>query len=384
MRLQIADSLDHVDSGDWNALDHAGVPFLRHEFLAALERSGCVSRDTGWEPRHLLAWDPAPGGGETLAGAVPLYRKTHSYGEYVFDWAWANAYARQGLAYYPKLVSCIPFTPATGPRLLLSAGAAPETAEALVREAVALVPREGASSLHWLFLPRGETAQLERQGHLRRTGYQFHWHNDGYQDFEDFLAGFSARKRKNIKRERRRVREAGIQISVLQGGEIGRRHWETFYRCYRATIQRHGAIPYLNPAFFQEIGSTLPENIVLILARRHGEEVAGALYFQGRAGLYGRYWGGLRRFDGLHFELCYYQAIEYCIRRRLPRFEAGAQGEHKLSRGLLPANTYSCHRLERPEFQQAVAEFLGREANGLDLYIGELNEHAPFKARGNA
>lgn len=376
MHLHIIESIDQIDSQEWNTLAGEDHPFLRHEFLAALEHTGCVGGRSGWTPHYLIAEDSAG----RLAGAVPLYVKTHSYGEYVFDWAWAGAYARAGLDYYPKLVAAVPFTPATGPRLLIAAGQDAASIAVQLIEGVQQQVRElAASSIHWLFATERDGGWLQRHGYLRRVGCQFHWRNRGYRDFDGFLAGLSSEKRKKIKRERRYVREAGIEMEIITGAALQETHWQAFYRFYRSTIEKHGAQAYLTRAFFHELGARMPQQVVLILARHGREYVAGALNLRGRDGLYGRYWGTLEAFHSLHFETCYYRALEYCIEQGLSRFEAGAQGEHKLSRGFLPTPVYSYHWLSRPEYFNAVADFIARERAGVEGYMDELREHAPFK-----
>jgi len=376
MKREVITRLAGVGRDDWNRVAGTGNPFLRHEFLAALEASGCTGGDSGWQARHLLLRDDAG----ALLGAVPLYLKSHSYGEYVFDWAWADAYARAGLRYYPKLVAAVPFTPVTGPRLLIAPQVERDpVASALIDGALELAEASASSSLHWLFTPPAECALLESRGLLRRVGYQFHWQNRGYRDFDDYLAGFAAAKRKKIRRERRQVREAGITLEVVRGAEAGAAHWNAFHAFYRDTVRKHGAIPYLNREFFHELGRQLPEAVVLILARHGDEWVAGALNLQGADTLYGRYWGGREGYHSLHFETCYYRAIEYCIDTGLARCEAGAQGEHKLARGFLPVPTYSAHWLRHPQFAHAVSDYLARERQGLELYLAELDGHSPFK-----
>ena len=443
MRLRVLESLADVPADEWNRLAGRTNPFVRHEFLLALEASGCVSALSGWLPRHLAVYDEAPP--YTLLGAAPLYLKEHSYGEYVFDWAWADAYARAGLQYYPKLVSAVPFTPVSGPRLLFaeergceavistrsgtgdpapaSERAAPRDAGAatgprllcaeergtdegapaacapvfarspppeahtvsvavagrLIEGALELARELDVSSLHWLFTRADEAQRLERHGHVRRSGYQFHWHNNGYRSFDDFLAGFVSAKRKKIRRERRYVREAGVEMRVLHGAELGDEHWRTFYGFYHATVRKHGAIPYLSQDFFRMLGRTLPQAVVMILALHRGECVAAALNLRGEDALYGRYWGGREDFNSLHFEACYYSPIEYCIAHGLKRFEAGAQGGHKLARGLLPVATCSAHWLQAAQFQRAVADYLAHERHGVEYHMDELREHAPFR-----
>ncbi|MGE5240448.1 MAG: GNAT family N-acetyltransferase [Bacteroidota bacterium] len=379
MYLSIAESLEQIPATDWNALAGDANPFLRHEFLHALEATGCVSARNGWQPRHLVIHSDGARRGRLL-GAAPMYLKDHSYGEYVFDWAWANAYARAGLSYYPKLVVGVPFTPATGPRLLVLAGT--DTAaikKRLVQGALDVMQQSAASSLHWLFLTEDDACQLDADNHLMRTGYQFHWTNAGYRAFDDFLSTFTAQKRKKIKRERRYVQEAGIAMEALSGGAVTAAHWDVFYEFYHSTIRQHGAIPYLSRDFFHRLGEAMREQVVLIFARRGVEYVAGALNLRGADTLYGRYWGSRGEFHSLHFETCYYSAIEYCIERGLKRFEAGAQGEHKLARGFTPVVTRSAHRLVHPQFNRAVADYLERERIDVASTMNELNEHVPFK-----
>jgi predicted N-acyltransferase len=377
MHFAILDGLGSVPAAAWNALA-PGHPFLSHEFLSALERTGCVGGGTGWVPQYLVAHDRAGPGGRLL-GAVPLYLKEHSYGEFVFDWAWAGAASRIGIEYYPKLVAAVPFTPVTGPRILVSPDADTGTRLQLIDAARAHARRIRASSLHWLFADQNDSARLEERAFMVRVGYQFHWNNNGCADFDDFLSGFSAQKRKKVKRERRFVRDAGVELEVLAGEAILPHHWQAFYRFYRATIDKHGAAPYLTREFFQEIGRTSPQSLVLVLARHGTRYVAGALNFRSANALYGRYWGALEEFHSLHFETCYYQAIDYCLREGLQRFEAGAQGEHKLSRGFLPVPTYSAHWIGDARLARAIEDFVARERNAVTYYIDELNEHSPFK-----
>ena len=379
MQLRILNSLADIAAADWNSLTDGTNPFTQHEFLYALEHAGCIGAGTGWLPHYTVVTDESSG---KPLGAVPLYLKEHSYGEYVFDWAWANAYARAGLEYYPKLVAAIPFTPATGPRLLIAPQADREAvANTLIEATLAHAQQIRASSLHWLFTTESETQLLERHGLLRRSGFQFHWSNPGYRDFEDFLASFTADKRKKVRRERRAVREAGVTVEMRDGLTLDESDWDRFHEFYHATVRAHGAIPYLTRAFFHSIGAAMPRSVLLALARRGSTYIGGALFFRGRDTLYGRYWGGTEHVPGLHFETCYYVAIEYCIAHDLKRFEAGAQGEHKLARGFVPTPTYSAHWLAHPQFARAVADFLAREHGNLEYAMHELNEHAPFKQR---
>jgi hypothetical protein len=346
-----------------------GNPFASHAFLSALLETGCASARTGWQPQFLLLRHQG-----ALAAAMPLFLKSHSYGEYVFDWAWADAYARHGLEYYPKLLSAIPFTPVGGPRLLARGD---DERAALLGAALELAQQ--ASSLHILFPPEGEAALMQRAGMMLRRTVQFHWRNEGYADFEDFLSRLTRHRRKVIRQERRRVREAGVAIRRLQGPEIERAHWEFFARCYRRTYAEHRSSPYLNLEFFLRIGETMPQNLVLILAERDGRPVAAALDVISADAIYGRYWGALEAVPLLHFECCYYQGIEHAIEQRLARFEGGAQGEHKLFRGLMPVETLSAHWLAHPQFARAIEDYLARERSGIARYVDELNEHSPFR-----
>jgi predicted N-acyltransferase len=379
MHVSVVDSLTKIPASDWNGLAGVANPFLRHEFLAALESTGCVGAETGWTPQHLVLHADGPLAGRLL-GAIPMYLKYHSYGEYVFDWAWANAYENAGHRYYPKLVIGIPFSPVTGPRLLAAAGTNTVTIQrCLIEGAVAHMQACGASSLHWLFLTEEDAGLLEAQGHMQRSGYQFHWKNPGCNNFDEFLATFTAQKRKKIKRERRYVREAGIVMETLTGAAIEPAHWDIFHEFYRSTIRAHGAIPYLSQDFFHRLGDSLSDRVVLVFARFGADYVAGALNLRGADTLYGRYWGNRGEFHSLHFETCYYTAIEYAIAQGLQYFEAGAQGEHKLARGFTPVITRSAHRLMHPEFSRAIADYLSRERLGVAAYVDELNEHVPFK-----
>jgi len=375
LRVEILGDLRGIDAGAWDECAGSKNPFLQHAFLLALEESGCVGGSTTWRPQHLAVYR-----GNRLVGAVPLYLKFDSYGEYVFDWAWAQAYQRAGMQYYPKLVAAIPFTPVSGKRFLVAPGENfTEIAGLLTDSALQHARKLNVSSLHWLFTSGQDTQLLEQHDHLRRTGYQFHWCNEGYESFDDFLVSFSSTKRKKIKRERRHVREAGVSLEIIEGEDMTDELWNRFYAFYRSTIECRGAIPYLNPGFFKQIGRTMADNIVLVLAKHDDKYVAGALNLKGDDTLFGRYWGSVGEFNSLHFETCYYRAIEYCIDKGLTRFEAGAQGEHKLSRGFLPSKTWSAHWLSHPEFTQAVAEFLNREHQGIEHYVNVLQSHSPFR-----
>jgi predicted N-acyltransferase len=369
-------AIDEVDAPEWNALDLRGVPFVRHEFLAALEHARCVGTGTGWQPRHVLVRR-----GTRLVGAMPLYEKTHSWGEFVFDFGWAQAYSRHGMNYYPKLVAATPFTPATGPRLLVADGEDPAVVRAALLDAARSAMRElGASSLHVQFADEPDATWLERDaGLLGRVDCQFHWQNHGYADFEAFLATFTADKRKKAKRERRRVFEAGITFEMRTGAELDAREWRAVHALHADTFRRHGHEPYLNLAFFQEVSRTLPGQPVVLLARAGREIVATAIFFRGADTLYGRYWGAAGDFHSLHFEACYHQGIEYCIANGLQRFEPGTQGEHKLARGFAPAFTRSAHQIADPRFAQAIARFLDDERAAVRAYAREAGQHVPFR-----
>ena len=369
LTLRVVEDLGAVPAGEWNALA-GGNPLLRHEFFSALHETGCAGERTGWAPRFLTLWD-----GDRLRGALPLYLKSHSYGEYVFDWAWADAYERSGLAYYPKLLCAVPFSPVSGARLLAADRAARDR---LVAAALELA--RGVSSLHVLFPPESEARELAHAGLMLRRGVQFHWTNAGYATFDDFLATLTRDKRKKIRQERRRVREAGVSLVRRTGREITHEDWKFFVRCYNLTYRAHHSTPYLNLAFFTRLGETLPDHVLLILAERDGRPIAAALDIFSEEALYGRYWGAVEHVPCLHFEACYYQGLEFCIERGIRAFEGGAQGEHKLARGFLPTPTWSAHWLRHPRFADAVEKFLAREAQGVERYIDELGEHSPFRA----
>ena len=375
-RLRVVESLAGVPASAWNALS-PGDPFTSHEYLSALIDTGCASERTGWRPQILLL----ERGGQ-LAGAMPLFLKSHSYGEYVFDWAWADAYQRHGLAYYPKLLCAVPFTPVTGPRLLAAHSA---EREALARAAGELA--RDVSSLHVLFPTEAEATLLQGAGLMLRRTVQFHWENatgGGYADFEDFLGRMTRHRRKVIRQERRRVREAGVSFRRLRGAQIEPAHWEFFERCYRRTYALHRSTPYLNLEFFLRLGATLSPHCLMVLAERAGRPVAASLNILAGNKIFGRYWGAQEHIPLLHFECCYYQAIDYAIEQRLQAFEGGAQGEHKLYRGLLPVETHSAHWLAHAGFASAVEDYLRRETAGVARYVDELNELSPFRTPASA
>jgi uncharacterized protein len=375
LRIQVARSISEAAPADWNALTGTDYPFLRHEFLAALEDSGSVSPAAGWQPCHLLLRD-----GARLVGALPLYLKTNSFGEFVFDWAWADAYRRAGLRYFPKLVAAVPFTPATSPRLLHAADRdVAQVHRTLLAGALELARESGASSLHVLFPTPAEMDGLEQAGMLRRKDCQFHWHNRGYAAFDDFLGEFTAEKRKKAKRERRRVAEAGIRFRQLGGREIDSALLAQLMPLYSSSFWRRGREPYLNEDFFRRLIATLPDALVAIVASLGDRPVATALCYRSATALYGRYWGSDGDYHSLHFETCYYQGIEYCINEGLALFEPGTQGEHKVSRGFVPTATWSAHWLSHPQFFAAIDDYLDRERGHIDRYMAEVNDHVPYR-----
>jgi len=369
------ESIAQVDAASWNSLSGAAQPFLRHEFLLALEESGCAVPRTGWTPRHLLIED-AQG---RLQSALPLFRKTHSRGEFVFDFSWANAYAQHGLAYYPKLLSAVPFTPVRGPRLLHGPQADVKAmTRLLIRTAMEYARSEQLSSWHVLF-PTDDTAEsLKSAGLILRRDCQFHWYNHGYDSFDAFLGTFTAEKRKKAKRERRRVAEAGIEFDTLHGGDMHDALWDTVYAFYADTFYRHGHEPYLNLKFFKMLAASMPDQLMLKVARIGSDPIAVALFFVSDDALFGRYWGAGGNYHSLHFETCYYQGIEYCIERKLQRFEPGTQGEHKVPRGFVPTMMSSAHFVADPRFAAAIRDFATREARGVDEYAAAVNEHVPY------
>lgn len=376
LRIRALARIADISAAAWDACAGSDNPFLRHAFLNALEQSGCVAPRQGWQPTHLLAENTAG----DLLGAMPLYFKGHSQGEYIFDQGWANAYERAGGAYYPKLLCAVPFTPVTGPRLLLRPGEDATTLRnALLQGALGLVQRHGLSSLHINFVTEAEKQWGEAAGLLHRLGEQFHWRNEGYADFDGFLAALASRKRKAIKRERREAVAAGIEIECVSGASLTPEHWDAFYEFYIDTGSRKWGQPYLNRDFFHRLHASMAEQVVLVLARRDGRWIAGAWNMLGGDTLYGRNWGCIEQHPFLHFECCYYQAIDYAIRHGLKRVEAGAQGEHKLARGYLPSPIHSLHHLPDPAFHRAVDAYLREERAHMQGLIAALDEHSPFR-----
>lgn len=376
-RTRFVNSIAAVSATDWDALVGTSEPLLRHAFLAALEDSDSIDAESGWEPQHLLLQD-----GDRLLAAMPCYRKRHSWGEYVFDWSWAEAYQRHGVDYYPKLLTAVPFTPATGARLLRAADVALERALPVLLAAIRdRLRAEGLSSWHLLFPDAALAQACAGHGLLRRTGVQYHWFNRDYACFEDFLAQLASRKRKQLRRERRQVEEQGLRIERRRGAAIDAALWDRFHHFYQMTYARrsgHGG--YLSREFFHRLGAALPDNVLLVLAWRGEDPVAGALNLVGEDTLYGRYWGCTEEYAQLHFELCYYQGIEFCIEQGLSRFDAGAQGEHKLARGFEPVITESFHHIEHPGFREAIAAFLQRESAAMQRYHAEATAALPYRA----
>ena len=374
-RARFLKSIADIDATDWNGLAGRSQPFVRHEFLLALEESGCAVARTGWTPRHLVIEDAR---GRAL-GALPLYSKAHSRGEFVFDFSWANAYAQHGLDYYPKLLSAVPFTPVRGARLLAGpATDAHSMADTLIQAVAGYARSEEFSSWHVLFPSDDDLAHLKRAGLIERRDCQFHWFNQGYESFDAFLATFTAEKRKKAKRERRRVAEAGIEFDTRLGGEMTDALWKTVYAFYAATFHRHGHDPYLSLNFFKRVAASMPEQMMLKIARHGAEPIAVAIFFVGEDALYGRYWGAGGNYHSLHFETCYYQGIQYCIEHQLERFEPGTQGEHKVPRGFVPTFTSSAHDIIDPRFAAAIGDFARRESRGIEQYAASVNEHVPY------
>ncbi len=370
-------SIEELGAAQWNQLGAADHPFTRYEFLAALEHTHCVGRGSGWEPCYLTLQDA----GAVAAGAA-AFVKTHSFGEFVFDFAWARGYERLGRRYYPKLTLAAPFTPATGPRLLIRAGLdREEYSGRLLADLERYAANHGLSGVHALFIDESTRSACARRGWLLRRDCQFHWTNRGYGSFEDYLATFTAEKRKKARRERRRVAEAGVRFETRLGGELDEALLDRIYALHRDTFLRHGHEPYLTRAFFGEAARTMPDSLMVKLALHGRTVVAVAIFFLSAQALYGRYWGAAADYHSLHFEACYHQGIEFCIERRIGRFEPGTQGEHKVSRGFEPAMTWSAHYIADPDFRAAIAEYLEREGAAVDAYALEVQGHVPYRER---
>ncbi len=375
MKVTVHDSIADIAASDWNDLAGSDYPFLRHEFLNLAEQTHCVAPAQGWAPRHLTI-----GMKGKLRAAMPLYEKSHSWGEFVFDWAWARAYEQAGLRYYPKLVSAVPFTPAPSRRLLLADPEDTAAAHALIAAAIALAGESECSSFHILFPTAEEIPLLESAGLLIRKDCQFHWHNRGYGNFDEFLATFTSAKRKKAKRDRRRAAENGIRFRRIKGNDMDDAAWTVVYTLISRTFMRRGSLPYFNEAFFKSISEQLPENILVIIAEKESVPVAAAVFFESDRVLYGRYWGSDGHYDALHFETCYYQGIDYCIDTGKQVFEPGTQGEHKISRGFSPETTWSAHWLAHPEFADAISRYLDEEAHHIDRYMDAVDSRSPYKA----
>jgi predicted N-acyltransferase len=374
--LREVETLKHVPAKEWNLLVPADNPFLRHEFLAGLEEHRCLDQH-GWYPAHILA-----SSGDQLVGALPLYFKTNSIGEFVFDWSWADAYERAGGNYYPKLVSAVPFTPVTGPRCLVRQGAQNrnEICKQIYARARQLAVESNVSGLHYLFPEETESGLLHDEGLLLRKACQYHWHNQNYHDFDEFLQTLNSKKRKQIRKERRHIQEANIEIEILPGDSITSGHWKAYYPFYTSTFYRKWGEPRFTLPFFESLGRNLPESVLLILAKYRNEYVAGVFAMQGTDTLYGRHWGCSSEFRFLHFELCYYQTINYCIEHGLRKLDAGVQGEHKISRGFVPVTTWSAHWIANEQFRNAIGNFLEQERQYIDDYMKELSTHLAYKS----
>lgn len=380
IQLRVINSLSEIAEADWNALlaPDAG-PFLKYAFLNTLEKTGCVGGNTGWQVAHLLVENDQ----SQLLGAMPLYLKRHSYGEFVFDWAWAQAYEQNNMPYYPKALSAIPFTPVRGPRILVSPDADQKAIQAIIISGLkTLVNQNALSSAHVLFPQESELAELQKQGFMLRDSVQFHWHNQGYQDFEQFLADLNMKRRKNIRRERASLTPHSISYRHIPGSNASAADWAFFYQCYQNTYMEHRSSPYLTQECIQLLGETMPEHFHLIVALQDQIPIASSLLVIDRltSTAYGRYWGAIKHIPCLHFEMAYYQAIEYCIQDGINLFEGGAQGEHKMARGFVPTTLQSAHWIEDAGFAKAVKRFLDREHEGMAAYVDELEQRIPLKS----
>ena len=375
MRVERVSSIRRVDEAEWRNLEPPDFPFFDYEFLIALERSHSVGRRSGWSPVYLICEED-----EHVLGALPLYLKTDSYGEYVFDWAWANAFHEHGMPYYPKLVSAVPFTPATGPKLLVRPGADQDpVAKALLDAAQKLADESGVSSSHALFLPERELDAFEERGFAIRHSLQFHWRNRGYDAFPDYLDAMTSKRRRQVARERRQIE--GIEVERLTGDDLRPEHATLMYGFYVDTYDRKWGSPYLTKGFLDEVFHTMRDRIMLAIARDEltRRPVAGSLFFYKENALFGRYWGAVKDVRNLHFELCYYQGIEFAVERGMSLFEAGAQGEHKLARGFLPAVMYSAHDIRHPAFRRAIEHYIAEEREMISYELAEYMHHDPYK-----
>lgn len=380
MKVKILNSLSEISQAVWNELVIDDNPFLKHQFLYSLEESGCATEGSGWKAQHVVIYDEDL---STLLLAMPCYLKDHSYGEYIFDWAWANAFHQNGIEYYPKLSNAIPFTPATGQRILIQQGLASATQAQLISclhaTTETLIESNNASGFHSLFIDQKQLGLFESPSYFLRENTQFHWHNHDYADFDGFLAELNSKKRKNIKRERRRVIETGVQYRWHTAQDLDKGVMRRMYQFYLKTIYWYGAQAYLNEAFFERMADHFSEQTLVLFAYYKDEIIAGGLFFKSDSTLYGRYWGALDNFHSVHFETCYYQAIEYCIENGLSRFEAGAQGHHKVARGLLPNTVYSAHKIKHPQFHELLTKYTEGESQANAQQQDDINQHSPFK-----
>ena len=374
LKVALADSVTEVDAESWDALV-GGMPLLSHAFLSALEESKSIGNGTGWQSCPMLVFDD-----EALVGGLPLYVKSHSYGEYVFDWAWAEAYEKNGLNYYPKLIAAIPFSPVTSQRLLVASVPNASEIQSLMVETLEEITHSNQfSGAHVLFPNEDSAKVLSEANWLQRHGVQFQWKNESFENFEGFLSQLTQEKRKKIRQERKKVVNSGVVCHRVKGPDISEAQWEFFYQCYCNTYREHRSTPYLSREFFERIAQTMPQHILLVMAYKDGAPIASALNFYDQNTLYGRYWGCLDYVPNLHFELCYYQAQEFCIAENIQYFEGGAQGEHKLARGFKPKATCSFHHIAHPQFAKAIEDFVMSEAHGIAKYTNELEDRAPFK-----
>ncbi len=377
--VAFVDSITEIGQESWNALAGTDNPFTCYEFLHALESSGCTTRETGWQPCHLVIRAVEPGLDE-IAAIMPLYLKSNSWGEYVFDWSWANAYESHGLSYYPKFVSSAPFTPSYGKRLFVRESDDVAAIMTLIKNAIAeKADYLGASSWHVLFPNAEQHAQFTAAGLLSRQACQFQWFNRDYASFDEFLSTLSSRKRKNIRKERQRVAAAGVQFEIVEGSDIDATLWQDFHAFYQSTYLIRGMRGYLNEAFFRELSRTMPDKLFLLCARQQGELIAGALFFRSSDTLFGRYWGSAKDYQFLHFETCYYQGQDYAIANKIRRFDSGAQGEHKIQRGFEPVTTYSNHWIANAGFREAIANFLRDEDSYIERYREQAETLLPYR-----
>lgn len=379
LELHFLDNIDAIAAQDWNRIAGTSQPFLRHEFLSALEATGCADAETGWLPRHAVLKDTH----DRLIGLVPLYIKSHSMGEYVFDWAWADFWQRNGRAYYPKFLTAIPFSPCNGPRLCvdpeLSAQEAQAVRQALIDGVITAAQRQGVSGWHVLFGDEHAASACREKGLLERRAWRYQWQNQGYADFDGFLAALTSKRRKTIRRELRQVAEQGIEFEQIEGERIRPQHWDQFYRFYHATYLKHGRFGYLTRKFFEQIARTLPEHLLLVMARENGQPIGAAFFLRSEDTLYGRYWGCIEERECMHFAACYYQGIDYCIRRGLQYFDPGTQGEHKIPRGFLPLPSPSFHWIADEPFIAPLRHFLDEEAILVDQVTKDLAQRSPFR-----